>query len=80
MMTSWQSGFPIGGEGNSQTTHTYILVECVFNTTATDAMILKHQARSSHSAEEILIALVQFYTKILHLQRTTLEKKIFWKK
>ena len=53
------------------------MLGCVFNTTATDAMILKHQARSSHSAEEILIALVQFYTKILHLQKTTLEKKYF---
>ena len=28
MMTSRQSGFPIGGEGNSQTTHGYIVVEC----------------------------------------------------
>ena len=27
MMTSRQSGFPIGGEGNSQTTHGYIVVE-----------------------------------------------------
>ena len=30
MMTSWQSWFPIGGEGNSQTTHGYIVVEWVF--------------------------------------------------
>ena len=28
MMTSRQSGFPTGGEGNSQTTHGYIVVEC----------------------------------------------------
>ena len=28
MMTSRQSEFPIGGEGNTQTTHGYIAVEC----------------------------------------------------
>ena len=53
---------------------------CVFNTTATDAVVLRHQASSIHSAEEIFIALVGFHTKILHIQRTIFEKNIFWKK
>ena len=32
MMTSWQSGSPIGGEGNTQTTHGSIVVELIINT------------------------------------------------
>ena len=38
MMTSRQSGFPIGGEGNSQTTHGYIVVECVLYNAMFDAL------------------------------------------
>ena len=37
---------------------------CLLNTVATDAMVLKHQAISSHSADEISIVLGQFHTKV----------------
>ena len=35
------------------------------STLATHALVLKHQAISSHSADYILIALDQFHTKML---------------
>ena len=48
---------------------------------ASDALVLKHQAISIHSADQISIAFDLFQTKILHLLWTTLENKIkFWKK
>ena len=41
---------------------------CVLNTVATDALVLKHQAISIHSANQILIVLDQIHAQILHLQ------------
>ena len=49
---------------------------CILNTMLVFD-VLKHQAISTHSADYMLIVLVQFHTKILHLQITTLDKK--WK-
>ena len=54
---------------------------CVLSTVATDALVLKHQAISIHSAEKISIVLDPSHTAISHLQWTTLENRItFWKK
>ena len=39
----------------------------VLRTVATDALVLKHQAISSHSTDEILTALDTFYTERLQL-------------
>ena len=39
----------------------------VLSTVATEALVLKHQAISIHSSDQILIALEQFHTEILHL-------------
>ena len=38
---------------------------CLLSTVATDALVLKHQGISSHSADLILIALEKFHRKIL---------------
>ena len=47
----------------------------------TDALVLKHQAISSHSADKIFILLDHFHIIILHLLLKTLENEItFWKK
>ena len=52
---------------------------CIISTVATDALVLKHQVNSNHSADEIFIVLVQFHAKILHLLQKTLENIItFW--
>ena len=40
---------------------------CMLSTEATDALVLKHQGISTHSADQISIALHQFQTKISHL-------------
>ena len=40
---------------------------CVLSTVATDALVLKHQAISSQSADQIYTVLDQFQTKIFHL-------------
>ena len=37
---------------------------CIFSNVATDALVLKHQGISTHSADKIFIALDQFYTEI----------------
>ena len=41
--------------------------ECILNTVATDALVLKHQVISTHSAEQICIALDQYQIKLFHL-------------
>ena len=41
--------------------------EGAFSNVATDALVLKHQTISTHSADEIFIVLDQFDTKILRL-------------
>ena len=41
----------------------------IFSTVATDVLVLKHQAISIHSAEQISIVLDQIQTKILHSQQ-----------
>ena len=52
----------------------------IINTVATDALVLKHQAISTHSVEQVPVVLDQFRMQILHLQQRTLENKImFWK-
>ena len=40
---------------------------CLFSNVATDAMVLKHQAIRTHSADKISIVLDKFHTEILHL-------------
>ena len=52
---------------------------CILSTLATDPLLLKHQAISIHSADQISIALDQFQTKILH-SWWTLETNEHWKK
>ena len=39
----------------------------LLSTVATDALVLKHQAISTHSADQIAIGLDQFQDKIWHL-------------
>ena len=41
--------------------------EYVLSAVVTDALVLKHQAISTHSAEQIFIALDQFHREILKL-------------
>ena len=64
-------------------THGYVL-----NTVTSDALVLKHQTISVHSADQISVELDQFqkiyyiywWDLILHLKWTTLEYEIkFWK-
>ena len=43
-------------------THGFLL-----NYAATDALVLKHQAINTHSADKIIIVLDQFHTEILYL-------------
>ena len=43
---------------------------------ASDALVLKHQVFSIHSADYIFIVLAHFYYKIWHLQGITLENEI----
>ena len=43
------------------------MYECVLNTVATDALVLKHKGISIHSADQIFIAWDQYQMKILHL-------------
>ena len=40
---------------------------CILSTVATDVLVLKHQAISSHNADLKSIALDQFWTRLLHL-------------
>ena len=49
---------------------------CQLSTAATDALVLKNQAISIHSAEWILIVLGKFHIEILPLYRITLENEI----
>ena len=42
---------------------------CLLSAGATDAVVLKHQVISTHSADKILIVLDQFHTKILHYDK-----------
>ena len=41
--------------------------ECIFNTVATDALVLKHQPINTHNADWIFIILDQFYAEIFKL-------------
>ena len=47
----------------------------IISTVATAALVLKHQAISSHSADEIFIVPDQFHTKILYLLQKHLRIK-----
>ena len=49
---------------NSSTTETY---GCILSTVATDALVLKHQAISIHSADWISIMLDKIHKEILQL-------------
>ena len=50
------------------------------NTVATDALVLKHQAISIHSADQVSIVLAQLHTKMLYLEWPTQQIKILFKK
>ena len=52
------------------------MYECIFSTVATAALVLKHQATNSHSADKELIVLDQIHAEILHLWAMTLGNKI----
>ena len=54
--------------------------ECILSTVATDALVLKHQAISIHSANLTFIVRGWFHTEILLLWVTILENKITWLK
>ena len=45
---------------------------------ATDALVIKHQAISIHSADEIFFVLDKFNTEILQLWSTLSESKIIY--
>ena len=48
---------------------------------ATDALVLKHQAIGTHSADNIFIVLGQFHIQNITLYVNNFENKItFWKK
>ena len=47
---------------------------CVFNTVPTDALVLKQQAISIHSADKISIVLDQFHTEILRVLGNIIRK------
>ena len=49
---------------------------CVLSTVATDTLVLRHQAISIHSADQVFIVLDQLHTKILHFLWKTFEKWI----
>ena len=54
---------------------------CVFSSVAADALVLKHQAISIHSADLMFIVLWQFHTEILQLWGISLRNIILsWKK
>ena len=54
--------------------------ECIFSTVATDVLVLKHQAISIHSVDQLFIVLELFYIKSFHSQWTTPDNKItYWK-
>ena len=49
--------------------------ECILNTAATDALVIKHQVISTHSAEWIcIIILDQFYTEMLYIHKNKFRK------
>ena len=55
--------------------------ECILSNVAIDALVLKHQGISTHSADEILLVLEQLHIEILQLWWTAWENEItFWKK
>ena len=54
---------------------------CIFSSVSTTALVLKHQAISSHSADKMFIVLDQFHSKLLKSFWKTLENEMtFWKK
>ena len=52
---------------------------CVLSTVATDALVLKHQAISNHSADEIFTALDKFIPKYIYSEQYK-KIKLFLKK
>ena len=48
---------------------------CVLSSVATDALVLKHQTISNHSAEWIFIELDWFHVDVLHLLWTVLKNR-----
>ena len=53
--------------------------KCFLSTVATDVLVLKYQALSIHSADQITFALEQFQRKVFRLKGTTLEYRVtFW--
>ena len=49
---------------------------CLISTLVTAALALKHQAISTHSAEQVLTVLDQFHKNMLDTQQTNLETDI----
>ena len=66
----------------SESTHKYLERHgSVISTVATDALVLKHQAISTHNTDQASIVLNQFHTNALPLQWTAPQIKFtFWKK
>ena len=54
----------------------YEMHGCIVSTVATDALVLKHQAISILSTDQIFNLLDQFHMKILHFCWTTFGNKI----
>ena len=60
-------------DGKTLLTHKQLeMHRCILSTIATDALVLKHQAISIHSADKIFIVLGQFHTKMSQLNGTIL--------
>ena len=56
------------GNLNMNLTHTQLEMHgVIINTVATDVLVLKHQAMSSHNADRIFIVLDQFHTSLVAL-------------
>ena len=51
-------------------------IGCLISTLVTAALALKHQAISTHSAEQVLTVLDQFHKNMLDTQQTNLETDI----
>ena len=61
----------------SRLTHKQLETQvCLISTVTTAALVLKHKAISSHSADYILIVSDQFHTTILYFLSKTSENKI----
>ena len=65
VINTWVQGYQI----NPWTTGMHV---CTLSTVATDTLVLKHQAISIQSTDQIFIALVQFQTKNITILRNNM--------